>query len=168
MGSWNKWGQSKIKINGVKNKWGQSKVAVRLSAIAVRLRQTRSGACSQAEPGNEHRSEFALSLTASLLWPHLFSSDPIYFSLTPFILILLWPHLFFGNVFLAAMPPVQFVGGRAGRATSENVPRQSLGTSTGASLRLAWRLLYSDPIYFTLTPIISIPFIIILLWPHLF
>jgi len=34
-------------------------------------------------------------------------------------------------VFLAALPPVQFVGGRA---TSENVPRQSLGTSTGASL----------------------------------
>ena len=31
-----------------------------------------------------------------------------------------------GNVFLAALPPVQFVGGRA---TSENVPRQSLGTS---------------------------------------
>jgi hypothetical protein len=30
-----------------------------------------------------------------------------------------------GNVFLAALPPVQFVGGRA----SENVPRQSLGTS---------------------------------------
>jgi len=36
-----------------------------------------------------------------------------------------------GNVFLAALPPVQFVGGRA---TSENVPRQSLGTSIGASL----------------------------------
>jgi len=32
---------------------------------------------------------------------------------------------------LAALPPVQFVGGRA---TSENVPRQSLGTSIGASL----------------------------------
>jgi len=31
-------------------------------------------------------------------------------------------------VFLAALPPVQFVGGRA---TSENIPRQSLGTSTG-------------------------------------
>jgi len=39
-----------------------------------------------------------------------------------------------GNVFLAALPPVQFVGGRA---TSENVPRQSLGTSTRACLRLA-------------------------------
>jgi len=50
--------------------------------IAVRLRQTRSGARSQALPG---------------------------------------------NVFLAALPPDQFVGGRA---TSENVPRQSLGTST--------------------------------------
>jgi hypothetical protein len=52
--------------------------------IAVRLRQTFSGARSQALPG---------------------------------------------NVFLAALPPVQFVGGRA---TSENVPRQSLGTSTSS------------------------------------
>jgi len=54
---------------------------VGVGAIAVRLRQTRSDARSQALPG---------------------------------------------NVFLAALPPVQFVGGRA---TSENVPRQSLGTS---------------------------------------
>ena len=42
--------------------------------------------------------------------------------------------LLFGN---APLPPVQFVGGRA---TSENVPRQSLGTSTRSCLRLALRL----------------------------
>jgi len=69
--------------------FGNPKNSVGLKPIAVRLRQTLSGARSQALPG---------------------------------------------NVFLAALPPVQFVGGRA---TSEHVPRQSLGTSTGASLRLA-------------------------------
>jgi len=68
--------------------FGNPKNSVGLKPIAVRLRQTRSDARSQALPG---------------------------------------------NVFLAALPPVQFVGGRA---TSENVPRQSLGTSIGASLRL--------------------------------
>ena len=67
---------------------GNCKNSVGLKSIAVRLRQTRSNARSQALPG---------------------------------------------NVFLAALPPVQFVGGRA---TSENVPRQSLGTSTGGCLRL--------------------------------
>ena len=66
--------------------FGNPKNSVGLKPIAVRLRQTRSSARSQALPG---------------------------------------------NVFLAALPPVQFVGGRA---TSENVPRQSLGTSIGASL----------------------------------
>jgi len=69
----------RFKINGDVGSLGSD-------PIAVRLRQTLSGARSQALPG---------------------------------------------NVFLAALPPVQFVGGRA---TSENVPRQSLGTSTGASL----------------------------------
>ena len=39
-------------------------VRMGLKPIAVRLRQTRSDARSQAEPGNEHWSEFALSLTA--------------------------------------------------------------------------------------------------------
>jgi len=65
--------------------FGTPKNSVGLKPIAVRLRQTRSDARSQALPG---------------------------------------------NVFLAALPPVQFVGGRA---TSENVPRQSLRTSIGAS-----------------------------------
>jgi len=64
----------------------QIHVRMGLKPIAVRLRQTRSDARSQALPG---------------------------------------------NVFLAALPPVKFVGGRA---TSENVPRQSLGTSTQARL----------------------------------
>jgi len=65
---------------------------VRVYPIAVRLRQTLSGARSQALPG---------------------------------------------NVFLAALPPVQFVGGRA---TSENVPRQSLGTSTGETSKIDVRV----------------------------
>jgi len=43
--------------------FGNPKNSVGLKPIAVRLRQTRSDARSQAEPGNEHQSEFALSLT---------------------------------------------------------------------------------------------------------